>query len=353
MAKLLKAMTDSEVKRASLNDLKANYIKLADFYNRIVDGKLVYCPKCGTWKSRESSFYTSEKSPDGIEHYACKECILDMCTDIDPKTHERIDNKRKFVETLRALDWYFEEPVFDDQLRYIREGVKDKNRGTAAQQWIVMLRSLHQYSGKTFNMSIFKERSEVTTMDANRKPRKEIIKLFGSGLATEDYLYLQDQYDDWCNRTQVDSKSQQTYIIRICHKLLDIYKCERAGKDTDKLDKSLNELMASANLQPRQNVGNSSTDSLTFGQLIEKWELEEPIPEPAPEFQDVDGIGKYIRVWFKGALSRALGIDNGYNKEYDDYIEEFTVKPPHRIDDEDEEENDPIYAKIFGKSSDG
>ena len=160
-------------------------------------------------------------------------------------------------------------------------------------------------------------------------------------------MYLQDQYDSWCARTQVDSKSQQTYIVRICFKLLDIYKAQLAGKDTEKLDKSLNDLLAAANLQPRQNVGNAATDSLTFGQLIEKWENEEPIPEPSEEFKDVDNISKFLRVWFKGALSRALNLDNGYSKEYDDYIDEYTVKPPEYMGD-DGDGDESVYTKIFG-----
>ena len=185
------------------------------------------------------------------------------------------------------------------------------------------------------------------SLTSKRKPRKEIIKLFGSGFTTEDYLYLQDQYDDWRSRTQVDTKSQELYIVRICFKLLDIYKAQKAGKDTDKLDKSLNEMLAAANLQPRQNVGNAATDSLTFGQLIEKWEKETPVPEPEKEFKDVDNISKYLSVWFKGSLSRALNIDNGYSKEYDDYISQYTVKPPEYVGD-DGEADESIYEKIFG-----
>ena len=188
---------------------------------------------------------------------------------------------------------------------------------------------------------------ETLELTSNRKPRKEIVKLFGSGFTVDDYLYLQDQYDSWCARTQVDSKSQQTYIVRICFKLLDIYKAQLAGKDTEKLDKSLNDLLAAANLQPRQNVGNAATDSLTFGQLIEKWENEEPIPEPSEEFKDVDNISKFLRVWFKGALSRALNLDNGHSKEYDDYIDEYTVKPPEYMGD-DGDGDESVYTKIFG-----
>ena len=75
---------------------------------------------------------------------------------------------------------------------------------------------------------------------------------------------------------------------------------------------SLNNLLGAANLQPRQNVGNASTDSLTFGQLIERWEQEDPILIPE-EYVDVDNLSKYIDIWFKGGLSRALNLDNGYS----------------------------------------
>ena len=114
---------------------------------------------------------------------------------------------------------------------------------------------------------------------------------------------------------------------------------------TKKLD-ALDKLMNAANLQPKQNVSNSANDSLTFGQLIEKWENEKPIPEPTEEFKDVDGIGKYIRVWFTGWLSKALGLRaNVFTKEYDDEISKYTVVKP---DADDENTSDEVYEQIFG-----
>ena len=345
MAKLLEPLSQEEVKKIPVAELRKEYIKLANFLMRILNGGLIYCSHCGKWKN-VSSFYSSSTSFDKIEHYACRECILNECTDVD-KSGNRIDNKQKTIKTFERLNWYFNEKTYDDQLVKISEGTGEKIRSTAVQQWIVMMKTLSQYIGYDFSNSEFLEDGDVIELTSKRKPRKEIIKLFGSGFTTEDYLYLQDQYDDWCSRTEVDGKSQQTYIIRICFKLLDIYKAQRSGKDTEKLDKSLNDLLAAANLQPRQNVGNASTDSLTFGQLIEKWEKEDPIPEPEEQFKDVDNISKFLNVWFKGSLSRSLNLDNGYSKEYDDYIKEYTVKPPEYMgDDDDSDEN--IYKKIFG-----
>lgn len=348
LARVIEPISDDELKKISVANLRKEYTKLADFYKRIINNELIKCPCCGEWKSSDS-FYQSEKSSDGFEHFACKACILDLCTDYDKKTKIRTDNRDKTIDTFKKLDWYFDEPTYINQKTALAEGTGEKIRSTAVQQWIVMCRSLPQYRNLHFSDSILENDGEILELTSNRKPRKEIIKLFGSGFTNDDYLYLQDQYDDWNLRTQIDSKSQQTYIVRICFKLLDIYKAQKQNKDTEKLDKSLNELLAAANLQPRQNVGNSSMDSLSFGQMIEKWEEEEPVYEPDPEFKDVDGIGKYIRVWFKGHLARALGLDNGYSREYDEYIKEYTVSKPEYNEDG---KSEAIYQKLFGNEGD-
>ena len=345
MARMLDPLTDDELKKTTVVNLRKEYKKISDIYRKIVNEELVYCPHCGQWKKVDTAFYSSDRSPDGIEHYACRECLIDLCTDRD-KDGNRIDNKEKTVDTFKKLDWYFDEKVYNEQLVKISERTGEKIRGTAVQQFIVMLKSLPNWTGYSFSDSVFlNEDDDIINLTSKRKPRKEIIKLFGSGFTTEDYLYLQDQYDDWCARTQVDSKSQQTYIVRICFKLLDIYKAQKSGKDTEKLDKSLNELLAAANLQPRQNVGNAATDSLTFSQLIQKWELEKPIPRPDPELCDVSGIGKKIRVWFGGWLANALGLDVPQSQEYLEEVEKYTVTKPNI---EEKEGSSAIYAKMYG-----
>ena len=76
---------------------------------------------------------------------------------------------------------------------------------------------------------------------------------------------------------------------------------------------------------------------LTFGTLIKKWENEEPIPEPDPEWADVDGIGKYIRIWFLGHLCKMLGIENEFSKEYEAEMAKFRVELPEDVFEDDAE----------------
>ena len=346
MAFLHQAKTEQEIRSLGVKAVRDAYNILATDYNHIVDNDWYYCHGCNQFLQGSEMFYSDKRYASGV-YPICKRCLIKQATDYDKKTNQYIDNREKTIEVFRQMDIPFIDSLYKQALNSAAESINEKNRQTAYQQLLVMVKSLPQYKGKTFKESEFDDDGEPLDSElSKRKPRKEIIKTFGSGFTNEEYLYLQDQYDDWRSRTQVDSKSQETYIIRICHKLLDIWKAERAGQDTTKMDDSLNKLMEAAKLQPKQNVSNAATDSLTFGQLIEKWETEKPIPEPSPEFKDVDGIGKYIRVWFTGWLSKALGLNaNVFTKEFDEEIAKYTVS---KHDNEDEGSSDEIYEQIFG-----
>lgn len=344
MAFLKQPKSDEDVKRLTLSGIKKAYSEIASDYNKILEGDYLYCGKCNSFLSRET-FYSSNDYASG-KFPVCKKCLMLMATDYDKKSNTYTDNKEKTKNVLHFLDLPFIESTYNSALSSVQAEVNEKNRATAWQQYITMVQSLPNWRGMRWKDSEFEDFSEDNGGMSARKPRKETYKLFGAGFNNEDYLFLQDQYDDWKNRTQVDSKSQETYIVQICFKQLEIWKAQKSGRDTDKLVKSLNDLMNGANLMPRQNVGNAATDSLTFGQLIEKWELERPIPTPAPEFQDCDNIGKYLRVFFAGWLGKAVGLKNAYTEECEEYISQYSVKKPEYREDD---ESDDIYGVLFGK----
>jgi hypothetical protein len=350
MAYLRQAKTQEELKALTVNNVKKAYGDLAEDYNRLVNLDVIYCPCCGEFKSA-AQFYSSKRTKSGIEHLGCKACILDMATDFDKKTQIRKDNREKTIEVFRKLDLPFVEKAYTAQLRFNADAANEKIRETAFQQYLVMVKSLPQYKGKTFADSEFDlDESEDTTSPEDvkivQKTLKAAKKRFGSDFSNEDLMFLETEYQDWVSRYACDTKAQETIFERLAFKKWEINKATKAGASTKDLDRTYQDLLSSINILPRQNSGNGITDSLTFGQLIEKWEEEKPIPEPSPEFKDVDGIGKYIRVWFKGHLARALGFDNGYSKEYDEYIEQYKVKKPEIME---EGRSDAIYSALFGK----
>lgn len=347
MAFLKPPMTPDEVKKAGVQQVRIKYNELAVDYNKIINGNLLFCHTCNMFHPDES-FYTDKRFASGY-FPECKKALLLQATDYDKKTNTYTDNKEKTKAVFRKLDLPFIESVYQSALTSVNPDTGEKTRQTAYQQMLVMIKSLPQWRGMTWKDSDFADNDDSAEFENNRRARKEIKKIFGSGFSETDYVYLQDQYDDWRARTQVDSKSQETYVMQICLQLLDIDKDRKNGKDVSNKLKALDTLMNAANLQPKQNVSNAATDTLSFGQLIEKIENERPISEPSEEFRDVDGIGKYIRVWFAGHLAKALGLKNAFSQEYDDYIKKYTVTKPKSQDDTITSES--IYNSIFGSDN--
>ena len=346
MATLKQPKSEQEIRRLGVANVRQAYIDLAADYERIINNDVLLCPMCNTWQKAETGFYFDKKYKTN-RYPLCKRCLMRLVEQRESDKDEPNETKESVQKVLQMMDRVYDNTFYEECMKGAADGVKEKNRISPFATYITALQSLPQWKNKSWKDSDFGNDVNAPEQElSKRQARKEIQKLFGSGFSNEDYLYLQDQYDDWCSRTQVDSKSQQTYVVQISFALLEIYKDRKEGKDVTKKLDALDKLMNAANLQPKQNVSNAATDSLTFGQLIERWEEEKPIPEASPEFQDVDGIGKYIRVWFTGWLSKALGLKaNVFTKEYDEEISKYTVNKP---DYSEEGSSDDVYDRLFG-----
>ena len=108
-------------------------------------------------------------------------------------------------------------------------------------------------------------------------------------------------------------------------------------------------MLDSGKLQPKQNSGDTTADNQTFGTLIDKWENERPLPEIDEELRDVDKIGIYLDVFFKGHLAKMMGLKNGFSRLYSKYMKQYTVEKPEYEGDEDSE---ALFDAIFGGAMD-
>lgn len=356
MANIKQPKNELELKQLTLANLRKAYLDLADVYEKIINNELSYCPKCGKWKSSKpesSNFYSNKNNIDGIEHYGCRACILDECTDYDKKTKIRTDNKDKTIEVFKRLNWCFKIDDYNAQLAAINESVGEKNRGTAVQQLIVMVRSLPQYKFKTFKDSEFGvddlENNTEESTKLVQKTLKAAKKRFGNGYSNEDYMFLENQYQDWITRFECNTKTQEEIFERLSFKKLEIHKATLDGKSTKDLDRTYQDLMNTANITPRQTSMDAMADAQTFGTLIQKYENERPLPEIDPELQDVDKIGLYIDTFYRGHASKMLGLKNAFSNLYEKVMSKYTVKPPEYGEDSDSE---LIFEKIFGNVED-
>lgn len=73
----------------------------------------------------------------------------------------------------------------------------------------------------------------------------------------------------------------------------------------------------------------------TLSERCKQFEQERPLPKAEPEWEDVDGIKKYIDTFFFGHLCHVVDIKNDNEEQYRKAMEQYTVKPPAYDGDDD------------------
>ena len=350
MAYMPQPKDEQEIKALSVSNVRKEYLKLAEAYNKMIDNKVLKCPTCNEFISTYEGFYTDKRYATGY-YPECKKCVK-------AQVEQRINSRQEPNETVESvqkmllkMDLPYIDSLYKAQVKNVADASSEKNRHSAFAQYIVAIKSLPQYNSKTWADSEFAPDDDMNP-DYEQKEVKKTIKAgkkrFGN-YPNEDLMFLENEYQDWTTRYACESKAQELLFKRICFKELEIDKAQKSGKDTKEMDKTLQELMSSLSVKPSQKNSNSLTETMTFGQLIDKWEQEKPIPEPDEEFKDVDKIGLYIDVFFKGHLSKMMGLKNAFSALYERYIAKYTVKKPEYDEDVDSE---VLFDKIFGKSID-
>lgn len=351
IANLKQAKTDDEIKKLTVNSVKSAYHELALDYNHLLNLDYVYCPHCGKWKTKKA-FYSSLESTSGIEHFACKECILDMCTDKDTKG-VRIDNKQKTIDVFRRLDWVFIDSDYESQLNTLSEGNGEKVRSTAAQQLIVMVRSLPQYKNKHWADSELSIEDDIENNSEDvkivKKTLRDAKKRFGSDYNNEELMFLENEYQDWISRYDCSQKAQEETFQNLSILKLMKRNAIKKGASTKDLDYSYQQWLDTGNLKPKQNTLDTFSDAQTMGTLIQKYEETRPLPEIDPELADVDKIGTYIDAFYRGHASKMLGIKNRFSNIYERVMAKYTVNPPSY---DEESDSEILFDKIFGSKED-
>ena len=343
MAYIRDPKTHDEVKKMTAAKLKKEYNAVAETYRKILDNDLVRCVDCGEWLAK-SNFYVSKKYKIGI-YPVCKKCVLKRVQQIDKKDDNPNETKESVINMMREMDLPYVDSLYDSCCQSVADNVGEKVKSSPFMQMLTAILSLPQYKGKTFNDSELPIDGE--SANNNRKVKQTTIKRFGKGLSNDDYIFLQDQYEDWITRYECNTKAQEELFERLCFKKLEIFKATREGRSTKDLDRSYQDLMNTANITPKQNSLDAMSEGQTLGQLIEKWETERPIPECDPDLADVDKIGLYIDVFYKGHMAKLLNLKNPLQRIYENFMKKYTVTKPEYDEESDSEE---LFDKIFGRS---
>lgn len=347
MANIKPPLEENEIKKMGLASVRGEYYKIADSLNKILNNDILLCPVCNTWQSAKDGFYADKSNATG-RFYECKRCLLKEVEQRNSDKDEPNETKESVQKVLRKMNRVYDDAFYTDCVKGATDGVNEKMRHSAWATYITAVSSLPQFKDKTWDDSDFgsdnssKSDEEIKIIQKTIKAAK---KRFGVDYNNEDLMFLEQEYQDWVTRYECNTKAQESIFELLALKKLERNKASKSGQSTKDIDKTYQELLNTANITPKQSVSNGFNDSLTFGQMIEKWEQEKPIPEPDPEFADVDGIGHYIRVWFTGWLGKAFGIKNIYTEECEKEISKYKVLKP---EEKEEGSASEIYEKMFG-----
>ncbi|MGM7720504.1 hypothetical protein [Metabacillus sp. Hm71] len=283
------------------------------------------CLKCTKEKSK-TEFYQSysEWHGDGKIPY-CKTCLKEKLNE---------ENETTIKEILRVIDRPYKKDAWQTALSNDKEtlGIYLKD--------LALNYKYENYDNSDFHKdnNVGSTLSEFSNEEQNisQEDIDYMMKFWGRGFNLNDYIWLQNEFEDFINRYECDSKGMELLIKQICLTELDIEKRRENGEKVDQQLKTLQDLLGSSNLKPVQETGANAVEQESFGTLIKKFENEKPVPEPDEKWKDVDGIGKYIKVWFLGHLARMVGLENPYQKEYDEEVKKYKIELDG-IDEEDDE----------------
>lgn len=318
------------------------------------------CSRCGKKYSRRKGYFPVSYAVlhKGIGHIpVCKECIDTMYNTYLAQCNNAKDAVRQLC---RKLDLYWSESVYDLVQR------KSTTRSMMT-QYIAKINTV-SYAGKSYDDTLSEEGTlwnftpeineesvevaDVTPVETVEiETPEEIIAFWGSGYSDEMYRELEQRRQYWMSKfpegIELDVGTE-ALIRQICSLELDINRDRIAGKSVDKSVNALNNLLGSANLKPAQQKadGDNAQENTPFGVWIRRWETQRPVPDPDPELEDVDGIVRYISIWFLGHLCKMLGIKNTYCKLYEEEIAKMRVDRPEYEDEDDE----TMFNDIFGNA---
>lgn len=311
-------------------------VKVKEINNHIKDFRCCMCGK--TYVTQKGNFPANNYSVlwKGNNGYIpiCKSCcetLFNMYTDF------YCENEEHALKHICAMfDWYYSEAASAMTMVQVKAGnsrislypsklgtTQVTKRGTTYLDTIRDDCSFNQIVTHVQDIP-----DEEKTIDGF-VVTDEIMRTWGRGYTMEQYQYLEEEYKDWCARYPCNTKAQEELFKNIAIAQLNIRIAQQNNGKVGEAMKTLQDLMSAVSVLPKQNSENLIADTQTFGTLLKKYEETRPLPDPAPQWKDVDGIRKYMNTWVRGGLAKALHIKNENTALYDEAVKEmnkYTVK---------------------------
>ena len=234
----------------------------------------------------------------------CKNCL---------KKYVYKDNKEidldKFKNILQIFDIPFYEKEWD-----ISVSCKNETIGSYMKNVYLNYKDKHWKDGDVADKKLIYDESDI-----GRLSERELLNKWGSGFTLDELQWLENNYYNWTTNTDCKKFNIQKLVKLICIKELDIRIARQNGKPTDKLEKSLLELMNNSNLTPKTMSAMNETDSAKrYGMWLSDIEQEEPAEffKNKSIYEDFDGIKDYFDRFVLRPLRNLLCNTREFDHEF-------------------------------------
>lgn len=331
-------------------------------------GDTYVCFMCGTeYRTHVGTFTRNYGSPlwKSNEHYlpVCKSCFDRMYQDYVALIRNEVLAIRRMC---MKFDYYYS-PILAEKAKIDREkGFEKGNDRSLIFYYLDILNRQDSNRKKNYENTLSEEDIakksilssgemeraskllEDVEQDEDRNLTDELYYNWGPGFEPDEYLVLQEEFDDWVSRYIVDSKAREELVREACKTSLLMSRALREGNvdQYTKLSDLWKKTMDAAELSPRAERIAAKETEIPMSMMIARFENERPIPEPLPEWKDVDGIMRWITIYCVGHLCKMVGIKNRFSKMYEDEMDKYRAKNPELKDSDDEE----VLEFVLGNS---
>lgn len=160
------------------------------------------------------------------------------------------------------------------------------------------------------------DKTKINTLNIDDE---QLVARWGECWSMSELQWLERDYTDWLTHHDCEKLSIQKLVQMICIKELEIRNARQSGKATDKLEKSLMELMNSSNLTPRTMSAVNETDSSKiYGMWIKDIEQYRPAEyfKDKKLYEDYDGIMDYFNRFVLRPMKNLLTGSRDFDKEF-------------------------------------
>lgn len=256
----------------------------------------------------------------------CNQCVGELYKKFLDETDEADDvdvrNKTALYSLCRQFDYMYSESQYKGSVAQASKMGSD-----FLIMYLQKIGSLAQYRLKRFEHSDTPPSKDFLSVGGEYEVTKEMIRRWGKGYDSEEYIQLEDFFQQMVESSGCEDPIQENTLKNISKTQLKADKSLSEGivKEYTDLTKAISVMMKDGGITP-SSQNNDNDERAIIGMWTKMVEEDEPIPEPLEMFQDVDRLGHYIKKWFVQHFARVFGIVNDNDVDYESEYKEPTDK---------------------------